>query len=215
MIMNLTQTAKKMQHKAKTNGGAAAGGPAVVGGQSMWDQADTDDNATSGKAGGGGDSSGKQVEWVQCDSCKKWRTLPAENHPKYPSALDEDKGWVCSMNAWAPHLANCQVPEESMLSPTAIKIRVWLRRIRTGDKYESRNNLKPTYDRKTAGTTSIKTVPIDWVRCCSPLCGKWRACLRTMSGEEVKSMQVTQLPNCPSMPIFHPCPYAHLHPCCL
>jgi hypothetical protein len=33
------------------------------------------------------------------------------------------RGWVCSMNLWAPHLASCAVPEESMLSATAVKIK--------------------------------------------------------------------------------------------
>lgn len=33
----------------------------------------------------------RQVEWVQCDACKKWRTLPAQSHPMYPKQLDEDK----------------------------------------------------------------------------------------------------------------------------
>lgn len=36
-------------------------------------------------------SSERQLEWVQCDACKKWRTLPAQSHPLYPKQLDEDK----------------------------------------------------------------------------------------------------------------------------
>lgn len=186
MIVSLTQAAKNIQKKSKQGGKENANGPEGDR-QSIWAEAEENE---SNSVGTGTDSSSKaQVEWVQCDSCKKWRTLPAPSHPKYPSALDDDKGWTCSMNLWAPHLANCQVPEESMLSPTAIKIRVWLRRLRTGDRYESRNNLKPICDKKNAGTTNIKTVPVDWIRCCSPLCGKWRACLRTMSAEDVKNAQ--------------------------
>lgn len=132
-----------------------------------------------------------QVEWVQCDACKKWRTLPARTHPQYPTSLDEDKRWICTMNTWSPHHANCDVPEESMLSPTAIKIKVWLRRIRTGDRYETRNNLKQINDKKSGQSSStLKSVPVDWLRCCSPVCGKWRACLRTMNGQEIKNIQV-------------------------
>ena len=190
MISNLSQTAKSIKKKPKIGANGANSGEAL--GQSMWDK--TGDPDAEENVEKGGESSGKsQVEWVQCDACKKWRTLPVPTHPKYPSALDEDKGWICSMNSWAPHLANCQVPEESMLSPTAIKIRIWLRRIRTGDKYEARNNLKPTYDKKSSGGTSINSVPVDWIRCCSPVCGKWRACLRTMNGQDVKNIQVREI----------------------
>lgn len=183
MVVSLKRSAEVIKQKSRTNPDSSKN---ISSGHSIWDQSvDMEDGSPKG------DSSGKaQVEWVQCDACKKWRTLPPPDHPKYPSALDEDKGWACAMNTWAPHLANCQVPEESMLSPTAIKIKIWLRRLRTGDRYESRNNLKPVYDKKSAGTTSITTVPVDWIRCCSPLCGKWRSCLRTMNGDDVQAIQV-------------------------
>lgn len=186
LIVSLTQAKKMHQQKAKAEG---PGSESI--GQSMWDKVTPDDDSGVPKQERGSGESGKaEVNWVQCDSCKKWRTLPPVGHPNYPSALDDDKGWVCGMNTWSPHLADCQVPEESMLSPTAIKIRVWLRRLRTGDKYETRNNLKPLYDKKAA---CAKSVPVDWIRCCSPLCGKWRACLRTMNGEEVKAVQVSNM----------------------
>lgn len=185
LTSSLALTAKSMQKNSKINGKDNSG--SEITGQSMWSE---DDSNQAEENIDEADASGKaQLDWVQCDSCKKWRTLPLRTHPKYPTSLDEDKGWICSMNSWAPHLAKCMVPEESMLSPTAIKIRVWLRRIRTGDRYEARNNLKSAYDKKTAGSNFIKSVPVDWIRCCSPVCGKWRACLRTMNGDDVRVVQ--------------------------
>jgi len=45
-------------------------------------------------------------EWVQCDRCKKWRTLP----PRV-SAADLPEIWYCELNTWDPSLASCDVDE--------------------------------------------------------------------------------------------------------
>ncbi|EDO07911.1 CW-type Zinc Finger family protein [Babesia bovis T2Bo] len=45
--------------------------------------------------------------WAQCESCKKWRRLPASvNTDQLPDL------WVCSLNVWDPHRSSCDVPEE-------------------------------------------------------------------------------------------------------
>lgn len=135
-----------------------------------------------------------QVDWVQCDACKKWRTLPAKTHPRFPSHLTEDSTWICSENAWAPHLASCNIPEENLMSATSIKIRVWLRRVRSSDRYEARNSSRSSGEGKRggaagAGGSSSRTGDVEWLRCCSATCGKWRACPRALNTRDMKKNQ--------------------------
>ncbi|CAI5717619.1 unnamed protein product [Peronospora destructor] len=50
---------------------------------------------------------GNEAKWVQCDSCKKWRTVPRD--------FDLDampKHWYCNMNTWDAQFASCAVAEE-------------------------------------------------------------------------------------------------------
>ncbi|KAI3966719.1 hypothetical protein MKW92_042174 [Papaver armeniacum] len=49
-------------------------------------------------------SSGGQDQWVQCDSCSRWRKLPAD-------VLLPSK-WTCADNAWDPERSSCSVPDE-------------------------------------------------------------------------------------------------------
>ena len=48
-------------------------------------------------------------EWVQCDSCSRWRLLPAPSHPQYPGQLPDT--WNCSMNTWSPSQASCRLAD--------------------------------------------------------------------------------------------------------
>ncbi len=63
-------------------------------------------------------------EWVQCDTCSRWRLLPPPSDPLYPKELPDK--WICTMNTWNPAQALCRftrlgsfilnlfsVPEES------------------------------------------------------------------------------------------------------
>lgn len=140
----------------------------------------------------------RQLEWVQCDACKKWRTLPLPTHSHYPTQLSDDKAWICSMNLWAPHLANCSAPEvaETTLSDTAIKIRVWLRKLRSADRYDSKSSSGSRGDRDSKKSDRVlsqgdrhKPGEVEWVRCCSASCGKWRAVPRSFLSRE-KTNQV-------------------------
>ncbi|GMF25217.1 unnamed protein product [Phytophthora fragariaefolia] len=48
-----------------------------------------------------------EAKWVQCDSCKKWRTVPPDFN------LDDmPKHWYCNMNTWDERYASCAVAEE-------------------------------------------------------------------------------------------------------
>ncbi|CAH0479832.1 unnamed protein product [Peronospora belbahrii] len=72
------------------------------------------------------DEEGNEAKWVQCDSCKKWRTVPRD--------FDLDtmpKHWYCNMNTWDERYASCAVAEEVVktnISPQAGKRRYKLKR---------------------------------------------------------------------------------------
>ena len=51
-----------------------------------------------------------EQEWVQCESCQKWRKLPANGSVKADSLPDV---WYCSMNTWNPKEASCVADEEN------------------------------------------------------------------------------------------------------
>ena len=48
------------------------------------------------------------LEWVQCETCKKWRKLPSH----VPASGLPDL-WYCRDNIWSPLVASCEVPEET------------------------------------------------------------------------------------------------------
>jgi len=52
-------------------------------------------------------------EWVQCDKCKKWRTLP----PRV-SASDLPDTWYCELNTWDTRYASCGI-DEVIIEPNA------------------------------------------------------------------------------------------------
>jgi hypothetical protein len=125
--------------------------------------------------------------WVECDKCKKWRRLRGVvDHSKLP------KKWYCSMNRNDPERARCSAPEEEYDAPhtpdsaadarTRKHLRVWVRRLQCNEQYESR---LPTLTRgKKRSVASSSKEPHEWIRCCNPSCGKWRAILRIMDAKE-------------------------------
>jgi CW-type Zinc Finger len=101
------------------------------------------------------------------------------------------KKWYCSMNNNDPDRARCTAPEEeydSQHTPesaadarTRKHMRVWVRRLQCNEAYETR---QPTLTRgKKRAVASSSKDPYEWVRCCNPSCGKWRAVLRMMDAK--------------------------------
>eukprot|EP00545_Synedropsis_sp_CCMP1620_P007371 CAMPEP_0119015742 /NCGR_PEP_ID=MMETSP1176-20130426/11506_1 /TAXON_ID=265551 /ORGANISM="Synedropsis recta cf, Strain CCMP1620" /LENGTH=417 /DNA_ID=CAMNT_0006969057 /DNA_START=228 /DNA_END=1481 /DNA_ORIENTATION=+ len=125
--------------------------------------------------------------WVECDKCKKWRRLRGVvDEKKLPSK------WYCSMNKNDIDRARCSAPEEEYETPNTPEsaadarirkhLRVWVRRLESNENYEAR---QPTMTRgkKRSAAPSAKE-PYEWVRCCNPSCGKWRAILRCMDAKQ-------------------------------
>ncbi|EEC51405.1 predicted protein [Phaeodactylum tricornutum CCAP 1055/1] len=124
--------------------------------------------------------------WVECDKCKKWRRLRGVvDEKKLPSK------WFCSMNKNDPERSRCSAPEEEYEAPhtpesaadarTRKHLRVWVRRLQSNEAYEAR---QPTLTRgKKRAVASSSKDPYEWVRCCNPSCGKWRAVLRIMDAK--------------------------------
>ena len=140
-----------------------------------------------------------QEDWVQCDQCSKWRKLPNKSHPMYPSDLPDS--WTCSMNTWDKN-SSCSKPEDSFsvkeLSSGAIKIRIWARRLKAADRYETKYlRSRGSASGSSNGSAIVSGGPgsvdrefgdVDWIRCSNPTCGKWRACLRSMDARLLKEM---------------------------
>lgn len=151
----------------------------------------------------------KNATWVECDRCKKWRRLRGVvDARKLPSK------WYCSMNRNDPERARCSAPEEDYDAATSATpesaadkrvrrhLRVWVRRLHCNEAYESRmarsGKSSVSGKRSTSSSSSVSggvsssigapydpATPLEWVRCCNPSCGKWRALLRGMDASSV------------------------------
>ena len=72
-------------------------------------------------------------------------------------------------------------PESAADARTRKHLRVWVRRLQSNEAYEAR---QPTLTRgKKRAVSSSSKEPYEWVRCCNPSCGKWRAILRIMDAK--------------------------------
>lgn len=100
--------------------------------------------------------------------------------------------WFCTMNKKDPERSKCSAPEEeydATSTPenatdqrTRKHLHLWVRRLQGNETFEAR---LPTMTRgKKRSTTSVKE-PYEWIRCCNPSCGKWRALLRSMDAASV------------------------------
>ncbi|CAM9438111.1 unnamed protein product, partial [Phaeothamnion confervicola] len=123
--------------------------------------------------------------WVRCDSCRKWRRLP--DGFDLQSLTDADAAWFCHMNTSDPEHNSCAAPEVpfgSAAAPAEDKgedqqrrlVLEWARRIKCADRAESRLPGGPIVTRGKAW--ELQPRPMQWVQCCNPCCGKWRALLR-------------------------------------
>jgi hypothetical protein len=145
------------------------------------DDYDRDGGSIFGQTTGSSNST-----WVECDKCKKWRRLRGVvDEKKLPSK------WYCSMNKNDPDRSRCAAPEEEYEAShtpesaadarTRKHLRVWVRRLQCNEAYEARQPAM-TRGKKRAAASSSKD-PYEWVRCCNPSCGKWRAILRIMDAK--------------------------------
>jgi len=168
----------------KSNKGLAEDGKPnndAIGSSEKGAEMERDEGSIFGQTTGSSNST-----WVECDKCKKWRRLRGVvDHSKLP------KKWYCSMNRNDPERARCSAPEEEYDAPhtpesaadarTRKHLRVWVRRLQCNEQYESR---LPTLTRgKKRSVASTSKEPLEWVRCCNPSCGKWRAILRIMDSK--------------------------------
>jgi len=69
------------------------------------DDDDTSDDSEKGDSSSA--SSTSEQQWVGCDSCGKWRKLPANTSP---DTLPDE--WYCNMNTWDTCFATCEAAEE-------------------------------------------------------------------------------------------------------
>jgi len=105
------------------------------------------------------DAEQNDTEWVQCDSCKKWRVLP---DTVKVSSLPEQ--WYCHMNIYDKKRSNCQAPEQNQKE--AIKerkerkrrLKLKKRARREAELAESQQQGKKAKlnDEETATTTTTK-----------------------------------------------------------
>lgn len=113
-----------------------------------------------------------EKNWVQCNRCEKWRSLPLSIDP---SSLPDV--WTCDLNRYDPDRMFCDAPEEDYskeeeqhdMSLRAF-LNLWVKRLKNADRGEARLG-------STAAVNRNKKRPTDceWIQCSSPSCGKWRA----------------------------------------
>jgi len=120
----------------------------------------------------------------------QWRRLRGDvDAKKLPSK------WFCTMNKLDPERAKCSAPEEEYDTPSNTPesaadqrarkhLRLWVRRLHCNQNYETRMLTTMTRGKKRSSTASSKE-PYEWVRCCNPSCGKWRALLKFMDSTAV------------------------------
>ncbi|KAF0722924.1 hypothetical protein Ae201684_018001 [Aphanomyces euteiches] len=86
-----------------------------------------------------------EAKWVQCDRCKKWRTVPED--------VDLDKisqtAWYCTMNSWDSKYASCDVAEE-VVEPKAKKAKL-------DSPTDEASPLKPSSTSLPASFSSVET----------------------------------------------------------
>jgi hypothetical protein len=128
--------------------------------------------------------------WVQCNTCDKWRALPSTVNP---DALPDI--WTCSLNIYDPDRMSCDAPEENYYANDDTEtsanlqlksfLRLWCKKLRTADRAEQRLNSNNAISSVTRGLNTTTTTrgkvrnrDVEWIRCSSSSCGKWRAIAR-------------------------------------
>ncbi len=123
--------------------------------------------------------------WVQCDLCQKWRALP----PSVDQTLLPEQAWTCDMNIYDKY-NSCEIPEETYEAKD-IKVmnffKHWTKRLNNSFKYTQLLE-RPPFGSEAFLTRSRKRLTeVEWIRCCNPSCGKWRAIMSGLNSSGVIS----------------------------
>mmetsp|Transcript_30214 Transcript_30214/g.40133 ORF Transcript_30214/g.40133 Transcript_30214/m.40133 type:complete len:224 (+) Transcript_30214:723-1394(+) len=148
-------------------------------------------------------------------SSKQWRRLrgvvDAKKLPsKWYCSMNKNDPDRAKCSAPEEEYETANTPESAMDQRTRKHLRLWVRRLQCNEAYEARLPTMTRGKRKTfGGPTSSSTggntgntssssssscnnnnnnnkkEPYEWVKCCNPSCGKWRALLRFMDATSV------------------------------
>lgn len=165
-------------HRTTSNASQSGSGAVKSTVQSAKAQLTRNATATSQQQASESNSSHNQQQqlgeknWVQCNRCEKWRSLPLGIDP---SSLPEV--WTCDLNRYDPDRMYCDAPEEDYSKEEEqhdmqLKsfINLWVKRLKNADRGEAR-----------LGSTTInrnnkkRRIDCEWIQCSNPSCGKWRA----------------------------------------
>lgn len=119
-------------------------------------------------------SEAKEPLWVQCNTCDKWRLLPSTVDPESLPDI-----WTCDLNVYDPNRNSCDAAEESYGKEEDMKdlplksfFKLWVKKLKNADRAEAKMGAPAmTRNRK-------RKLDVEWIRCCNPSCGKWRAISR-------------------------------------
>jgi len=153
-----------------------------------------------------GDSKVDDRIWVQCNNCDKWRSLPPTVNPDTLPDI-----WTCNLNIFDPERMACDAQEENYYTRDEehqqhiqLKsfLRLWGKKLRTADRAEARLSSYSLPSSMTRGNNSSSSyrggqnkrkLDCEWIRCCNPSCGKWRAIARGIdSGIMLKRLKKNQ-----------------------
>eukprot|EP00613_Pedinella_sp_CCMP2098_P048196 CAMPEP_0171847910 /NCGR_PEP_ID=MMETSP0992-20121227/18678_1 /TAXON_ID=483369 /ORGANISM="non described non described, Strain CCMP2098" /LENGTH=209 /DNA_ID=CAMNT_0012466651 /DNA_START=133 /DNA_END=762 /DNA_ORIENTATION=+ len=131
----------------------------------------TDESGSDSDDGRGASAA---VQWVACDKCSQWRKLSGLTDLK-----SLPKKWFCKLNP-DQNYNDCSIPQEEEEDPEQrlrAHLRLWARRLKLADEAETR---LPMAHGTRAARRTRGVGEQEWVRCCDPNCGKWRALHRSM-----------------------------------
>jgi hypothetical protein len=91
--------------------------------------------------------------------------------------------WFCQLNTFDNDRNLCEYPEESYSEgtdePLKSFLKLWTKKLKTADKAETRmSSSAVTRGRK-------RRTDVEWIRCCIPSCGKWRAVVRSIDTQQM------------------------------
>jgi len=100
-------------------------------------------------------------KWIQCTSCRRWRTYPAAAHAglEQQGVFKDDAVWRCEQNSWDPSKARCTAPEDTSVDSDDVAF------IESGSAVQSgstRTDLRRAMDNLVPPTMESLMEPRDW-----------------------------------------------------